>query len=84
MYTATVSAKGWVVIPKAYREKYGLRPGRKVQVVDYGGGLSIVPLVEDPVEAGFGTLRRFGGGESWTEALLQERVQERAREEQVD
>ena len=81
MRTATVSAKGWIVIPKVYRQKYGLVPGRKVQVVDYGGGLSIVPLAEDPVEAGFGALRRFGGNEPWTEALLQERAEERAREE---
>ena len=84
MHTATVSTKGWIVIPKVYREKYGLKPGRKVQVVDYGEGLSIVPLMEDPVEEGFGALRRFGGDESWTEALLQERAEERAREEQAN
>ena len=81
MHTATVSAKGWIVIPKVYRQKYGLEPGRKVRVVDYGGGLSIVPLMEDPVETGLGALRRFGGNEPWTEALLQERAEERAREE---
>jgi len=81
MYTATVSTKGWIVIPKAYRQKYGLEPGQKVQVVDYGGGLSIVPLMEEPIEAGFGALRRFGGSDSWTEALLKERGEEFTREE---
>lgn len=81
MHTATVSAKGWIVIPKIYRQKYGLEPGRKVQVVDYGGGLSIIPLMGDPVGDGFGALRRFGGNESWTETLLQERAEEREREE---
>jgi len=31
MTTATVSAKGWVVIPKKYRKKYGFRPSTKVR-----------------------------------------------------
>ena len=30
MYTLTVSAKGWVVIPKDLREKYGLEKGTQV------------------------------------------------------
>ncbi len=78
MHTATVSTKGWIVIPKVYRQKYGLVPGRKVQVVDYGGGLSIVPIVQDPIEALRGM---FAGGPSLTEDLLEERRREREREE---
>ena len=35
MHTATVSAKGWVVIPKSIREKHGLKKGSRVQVFDY-------------------------------------------------
>jgi len=81
MATATVSAKGWVVIPKEYREKYGFKPGTKVQFIDYGGVLSIVPVPEDPIAEGFGALQRFGGEESWTQALLRERAEEREREE---
>lgn len=78
MHTATVSAKGWIVIPKVYRQKYGLEPGRKVRVVDYGGGLSIVPITQDPIEALRGM---FAGGPSLTEDLLEERRREREREE---
>ncbi len=78
MRTATVSAKGWIVIPKIYRQKYGLEPGRKVQVVDYGGGLSIIPLMGDPIEALRGM---FAGGPSLTEDLLEERRRGREREE---
>ncbi len=76
MTTMTVSPKGWVVIPKEYRERYGLRPGTRVQFIDYGGILSIVPVPEDPVQEGFGALRRFGGEGSWTQALLKERERE--------
>lgn len=78
MYTTKVSAKGWVVIPKDLREKHGLKEGRRVQVVDYGHVLAIVPLPEDPVEALHGMLRE---GPSLTDDLLAERAQERAREE---
>ena len=50
----TVSRKGWVVIPAALRKKYGLKPGKCLQVVDYGGQLGLVPAVDEPVEAARG------------------------------
>jgi AbrB family looped-hinge helix DNA binding protein len=37
MPSVIVSTKGWVVVPKEYRLKYGLKPGAKVQIIDYGG-----------------------------------------------
>ncbi len=77
MYTATVSAKGWVVIPKSLREKYGLEKGAKVQVVEYGDVLALVPLPDDPVDALHGMLE---GGLSLTEELLAERERDRAEE----
>jgi AbrB family looped-hinge helix DNA binding protein len=78
MYTAKVSTKGWVVIPRDLREKYGLKKGTRVQVVDYGDLLALVPLPDDPVQALHGMLE---GGPSLTEDLLAERARERAREE---
>jgi len=78
MYTVKVSTKGWIVIPKPLREKYGLEKGSQVQVVDYGNVLAVVPLPADPVEALHGML---AGGPSLTEELLAERAEERAREE---
>ncbi len=77
----TVSSKGWVVIPKELRDKYDLEPGTKVQVVDYAGRLSLVPIPDDPIEAMAGM---FAGQEDevpWTELLLAERRQDYAREE---
>jgi AbrB family looped-hinge helix DNA binding protein len=78
MNTVKVSTKGWVVIPKPLREKYGLEKGTHVQVVDYGHVLALVPLPDDPVEALHGMLE---GGPSLTKDLLIERARERAREE---
>jgi AbrB family looped-hinge helix DNA binding protein len=70
MYTATVSAKGWVVIPKSLREKYGLKQGARVQVVEYGDVLALVPLPGDPVDVLDGMLE---GGPPLTGELLAER-----------
>jgi len=77
MHTVKVSTKGWVVIPKALRDKYGLKKGTRVQVVDYGEVLALVPLPDDPLETLDGML---GDGPSLTADLLAERARERARE----
>jgi AbrB family looped-hinge helix DNA binding protein len=80
VHTARVSAKGWVVIPKPIRDKHGLEKGSRVQILDYGTIVAIVPLPDDPVEALHGM---FEGGPSLTEQLLAERQEEQAKEEGV-
>jgi AbrB family looped-hinge helix DNA binding protein len=77
MTVATISAKGWIVIPHELRKRYGFRAGDKVALVDYGGVLSIVPAMTDPVEEAAGSLK---GDRSLTRALLAERAEERGRE----
>lgn len=77
---ATISAEGAVVIPKELREKYGLTPGRSVEVIDYGGNISIILAPDDPIKALHGMFASVGG-ESWTEALLEERRRERERQD---
>jgi len=78
MYTATVSPKGWVVIPKDLRKKYGLEKGRRVQVVEYAQSLVLVPLSNDPVAALHGMLK---DEPSLTADLLAERARERMKED---
>lgn len=73
-----LSSKGWVVIPAAMREKYGLKPGSDVQVVDYGGVLSLVPTLKNPIQAGAGLLKE---GDSLTQAIVEEHRQERKRDQ---
>ncbi len=78
MTTLTISTKGWVVIPAELRRKYGLHPGAQVRVVDYGGVLALVPLLEKPIEQVAGMLK---GPSSLTQSLLTEHAQELAREQ---
>lgn len=78
MYTSKVSEKGWIVIPKPLRQKYGLRKGSQLQIVDYGEVLTLVPLPDDPVEILQGLLK---DGPSLTAELLAERTLARTQEE---
>jgi len=73
----TISNKGWVVIPAELRKKYNLLPGTEVIIVDYGGVLSIVPALRNPIKQGRGSLKDLP---SLTKDLLQERKTEKSRE----
>ncbi len=43
MQTVTVSPKFQVVIPRPVREHLHIRPGQKMQVVEYAGRVEFVP-----------------------------------------
>jgi len=75
--TSTVSSKGWVVIPSEIRNRYKIKQGSKVVFIDYGGVLSLVPLPDDPIEAGYGLLK----GLPLVENLLLSRKEETEHEE---
>jgi AbrB family looped-hinge helix DNA binding protein len=74
--TSTVSAKGWVVIPKELRERFGLKKGDKVHFVEYGGTIAVVPLSKNAVKESAGMLK---GDTSLLAALLQSRQEDAAR-----
>jgi len=78
MAIAKVSKKGWVVIPHDIRERCGIHPGDRVQVIAVNGVIRVIPLPEDPIEYGFGL---FKDGPSLTEGLLRDRREELEREE---
>ena len=44
MDTVTISPKFQVVIPKRIREALGLHPGQKVQAIQYGDRVELVPV----------------------------------------
>jgi len=43
MQSVTVSPKYQVVIPKTVRESLKLRPGQKMQIVEYVGRIELIP-----------------------------------------
>ena len=44
MNTITVSPKFQVVIPRAVREKIGIKPGQKMQVLAYNNQVILIPV----------------------------------------
>lgn len=43
MQTVTVSPKFQVVIPRSIRQSLNLRPGQKMQVIEYDGRIELIP-----------------------------------------
>jgi AbrB family looped-hinge helix DNA binding protein len=44
MDTVTISSKYQMVIPRAIREKWNIKPGQKVRLIVYGNHLEVVPV----------------------------------------
>jgi len=43
MQTVTVSPKYQIVIPKTVRDALQIRPGQKMQVIEYAGRVELIP-----------------------------------------
>ncbi len=53
MEEATISTKYQVVIPKKVRDKLGIEPGQKVQVIPYMGRIEMIPIRDIKDSRGF-------------------------------
>ena len=43
MHTVTVSPKFQVVIPRNVRDSLRIRPGQKMQIIEYAGRIELIP-----------------------------------------
>ena len=53
MVAVTVSPKFQVVIPQAVRKSLGIKPGQKVQVIQYGDRVELIPMKPAKKTRGF-------------------------------
>jgi AbrB family looped-hinge helix DNA binding protein len=53
MDTVTISSKFQMVIPRAIREKWNIKPGQKVRLIVYGNHLEVVPVRDIRESRGF-------------------------------
>jgi AbrB family looped-hinge helix DNA binding protein len=77
MPVVQMSPKGQILIPKRLREKYGVRPGAKVQLIEAPEGIVIRTAPLDPIAVACGFLE---GSFSLTGDLVEEHRKERDRE----
>lgn len=73
--TITVSVKGQMVIPSKIRQKYNIKPQMKVELIDKGDEIVIIPLPRDSIRHSRGILKGVT-----TEDLIKFRRQERRSE----
>jgi len=73
MPIVNVSPKGQILIPKKIRDRYGVKPGHKVQLLEKDDGIVIKAVPEDPIEAACGFLE---GNFSLTADLIEEHERE--------
>ncbi|HID95426.1 MAG TPA: AbrB/MazE/SpoVT family DNA-binding domain-containing protein [Candidatus Latescibacteria bacterium] len=73
---STVSVRGQTAIPAEIRKRYGIKPHSRLQWIDNGRTITVVPIADDPIAV----FRGKSKGKGLTEALLRWRKEERARE----
>ena len=73
MATVKILSKGQIVIPANIRKKHHIEPGTKMQIIEYGGIIYLIPPVQDPIKAACGILPLKP---SLSEKLLRERGKE--------
>ncbi len=69
----TVTTRGQTVIPATLRRAHGIAPRTRIEWIDDGQTIRVVPLPEDPIAAARGTARGL------RTVLLRERKRERQR-----
>ena len=57
MASSRVSTRGQAVIPAKIRRKYGLKKNTKIEWVDIGNAILVLPQDEDVIEGSFGMLK---------------------------
>jgi AbrB family looped-hinge helix DNA binding protein len=77
MSVIQVSQKGQILIPKLIREKHGVTPGSRVQLLELPEGILIKPAPDDPIDVACGFLK---GNYSLTDDLIKEHQRELADE----
>ncbi|MCD6093489.1 MAG: hypothetical protein B5M48_01185 [Candidatus Omnitrophica bacterium 4484_213] len=70
--TVTVSSRGQMVIPSEIRKKYRISPYTKIELVDLGNEIVIVPIPKKSFSSARGVLKGVS-----TQDLIKERRKER-------
>jgi AbrB family looped-hinge helix DNA binding protein len=73
----TLTERGQTAVPAAIRKYFNLKKGSRLEWINNGKTIKVIPIPDDPVEA----LHGIAKGENLLGKLLEERRKEREREE---
>lgn len=73
--TSFVSSRGQLVIPSKLRRKYKIKAHSKIEWLDTGKGLALIPIPDDVITSSRGILKKVS-----TRTLLQAREEDKQRE----
>lgn len=69
----TVTERGQTVVPARIRRDYGIEPHSRLEWLDDGHAIRVIPIPDDPIRAARGSTHGL------SRRLLEERQRERAR-----
>jgi len=69
----TVTERGQTVVPATIRRNYRIEPHSRLEWIDDGQTIRVIPIPEDPIRAA------RGSSHGLSQRLLEERKRERAR-----
>jgi AbrB family looped-hinge helix DNA binding protein len=72
-----VSSRGQTAIPAEIRKKYGIKENSKLQWIDEGEIITVVPISEDPIKS----FRGMSKNKNLVKDLLEDRKKEREVDE---
>jgi AbrB family looped-hinge helix DNA binding protein len=73
--TSTITVRGQTAIPAAIRRRYNLQAHSRIEWIDDGHSVTVVPVPQDPIRA----LRGMYRTRNLSSALATARLKERAR-----
>jgi bifunctional DNA-binding transcriptional regulator/antitoxin component of YhaV-PrlF toxin-antitoxin module len=72
---STVTVRGQTAIPAAIRKRYNINPKTKIEWIDDGHTITVMPIPQDPIKALKGRYKDA----NLLQALLRSRKEERKR-----
>ena len=79
-FQTVVNAKGQITIPAELRERFGIKPGTRINWTEERGRLVLTPMTERRIREIMGFLKPGPGEPSMFDELFAERERERKRE----
>lgn len=77
--TVTLSSRGQLVLPASIRKRRHLKAGMKMEFVDTGTAILLVPLPKDPFAASRGSLKGLLSSRDVIEARRADRARDERR-----